>query len=113
MRPFSFIAVSCFNGLAAAFAKDGLTAALEKGRCVAARRRNGLTSPQCVECERLEAEFFESRDRLRTLARLHGALEEKQLIDRVAIAIARIKEHEARHDCDRCKKGLAVKYSKW
>lgn len=57
-------------------------------------------SRSCAECERLEAEFLEARNRLRNLARLRkpNAAEEKQLTDRVAMAIARAKEHEAGHN---------------
>jgi len=64
----------------------------------------------CAECERLEADFLEARNRLRNLSRLRklSALEEKQLADRVAMAIARAKEHEARHDVESGKKGMAV-----
>ncbi len=64
---------------------------------------------QCPECERLEAEFLEARDRLRALTRLRRltGIEEKQLIDRVAMAIARVKEHEAKHTCERYEKGIA------
>lgn len=82
-----------------------------ESRYAAALKRSSLAALQCIECERLKAEFLEARDRLRTLTRLCRltALEEKQLIDRVAVAIARIKEHEARHERDRCKKGLADK----
>ena len=63
----------------------------------------------CPECERLEAEFLEARDRLRALTRLRRltGVEEKQLMDRVAMAIARIKEHEARHSWQGCEKEAA------
>lgn len=102
MRPTSFVAVSCFSGLAAALEKDGLAATM---------KQDGRAAKPCIECERLEAEFLETRDRLRNLTRLRRltALEEKQLIDQVAMAIARMKEHETRHSFDRCKKGLAEK----
>ena len=65
---------------------------------------------RCPECERLEADFREARDRLRNLSRLRqlSALEEKQLVDRVALAIARAKEHEAGHNVASRKKGMAV-----
>jgi len=64
----------------------------------------------CAECERLEADFLEARNRLRLLSRLRklSAIEEKQLADRVAMAIARAKEHEARHNSESCKKGIAA-----
>ena len=52
----------------------------------------GISSP---ECERLEADFLDARSRL-------------QLIDRVAMAIARIKEHEATHGREACEKGMAA-----
>ena len=66
---------------------------------------------QCAECERLEADFLDARNRLRNLTRLRklSALEEKQLADRVALAIARAKEHEAGHDAEHCKKGIAAR----
>ena len=64
----------------------------------------------CPECERLEAEFLDARARLQNVRRLPRVtnVEEKQLIDRVAMAIARIKEHEARHGFARCEKGMAA-----
>lgn len=64
----------------------------------------------CPECERLQADFLEARNRLRNLSRLRklSALEEKQLVDRVAMAIARAKEHEAGHNVASCKKGIAA-----
>jgi len=34
--------------------------------------------------------------------------EEKQLVDRVAMAIARAKEHEAEHNYESCEKGMVV-----
>ena len=91
MSSLSFLAVSCVSRFAAAPKEDRFAAA------------------QCPECERLEAAFLEARDRLRALTRLRRltAIEEKQLIDRVAMAIARMKEHEAEHGLDRCKKGMA------
>ena len=102
MRSTSFVAVSCFGGFAAALEKGGLAATL---------KQESHAARPCIECERLEAEFLEARNRLRNLTRLRRltALEEKQLIDRVAMAIARMKEHEARHSFDHCKKGLAEK----
>jgi hypothetical protein len=65
---------------------------------------------QCAECLRLEAEFLEARDRLRNLSRLRrlSAFEEKKLVDRVAMAIARAKEHSAEHTRERREKGMAV-----
>jgi len=67
-------------------------------------------SRPCTECERLEAEFLEARNRLRSLTRLRklNAAEEKQLVDRVAMAIARAKEHEAEHNYESCEKGMVV-----
>ena len=40
---------------------------------------SGSAATQCAECERLEAEFLEARDRMRTLTRLRrlNAVEEK------------------------------------
>jgi uncharacterized protein YgfB (UPF0149 family) len=57
----------------------------------------------CPEHEMLESEFREARDRLRALTRLRQLtrLEEKQLADRVAMAIARMKEHDTEHSCQR------------
>jgi|GEM_PF-826195 hypothetical protein len=53
----------------------------------------------CPECERLEAEFLDARTRLRHLRRLRRptSIEEKALVDRVAMAIARAKEHASEH----------------
>jgi hypothetical protein len=70
----------------------------------------GSAARQCAECERLEAEFLEARDRLRTLTRLRRltGLEEKKLTDRVAMAIARSKEHSAAHARERRDKGMAA-----
>jgi hypothetical protein len=67
-------------------------------------------SRRCAECEKLEAEFLEARNRLRNLAGLSklNVAEEKQLVDRVAMAIARAKEHEAGHNCEDCEKGMAA-----
>ncbi|HXL22939.1 MAG TPA: hypothetical protein VOA78_10765 [Candidatus Dormibacteraeota bacterium] len=44
-------------------------------------------------------EFLEARDRMRNLTRLRrlNAVEEKKLADRVAMVIARAKEHAAGH----------------
>jgi hypothetical protein len=57
----------------------------------------------CPEHARLESEFIEARDRMRALVRL-GKLtraEERQLAEKVAMAIARVKEHVAEHRCER------------
>ena len=68
---------------------------------------SGSNAPRCPECERLETSFLEARDRLRNITRLRklSAAEERQLIDHVALAIARAKEHEARHPIASCEKG--------
>ena len=57
----------------------------------------------CPEHARLENEYFEARERMRNLVRLRQLTkaEERQLADRVAMAIARMKEHEAEHGCRR------------
>jgi hypothetical protein len=57
----------------------------------------------CPEHARLESEFIEVRDRMRALMRLRKleAAEERQLAVRVAMAIARLKEHVAEHGCER------------
>ncbi len=57
----------------------------------------------CPEHARLESEFVEARDRMRVLMRLRKleAAEERQLAVRVAMAIARLKEHVAEHGCER------------
>jgi len=57
----------------------------------------------CPEHARLESEFQEARDRMRNLMRLRklSPSEERQLADRVAMAIARLKEHLAEHRCQR------------
>jgi len=62
-----------------------------------------LLAVSCPEQERLESEFQEARDRLRALTRLRRLTppEERHLADGVAMAIARIKEHEAEHRCQR------------
>lgn len=56
----------------------------------------------CPEHARLESEFIEARDRLRALVRLRKVThaEERQLAVRVAMAIARLKEHAAEHRCE-------------
>jgi len=70
----------------------------------------GSAARQCAECERLQEEFLEARDRLRNLTRLRrlNAVEEKNLADRVAMAIARAKEHSAEHTRERREKGMAA-----
>jgi hypothetical protein len=71
---------------------------------------SGSAAAQCAECERLEAEFLEARDRMRNLTRLRhlNAAEEKKLADRVAMVIARAKEHAAGRSCERREKGMAA-----
>ena len=56
----------------------------------------------CAEHARLESEFIEARDRMRALVRLRKLTqaEERQLAERVAMAIARLKEHVAEHRCE-------------
>jgi hypothetical protein len=58
---------------------------------------------RCPEHARLESEFIEARDRMRGLVRLRKLVpaEERQLAVRVAMAIARLKEHIAEHGCGR------------
>ena len=66
----------------------------------------------CPEHARLERDFQEARDRMRSFlkgSREAAALrlwtlarsEERALADRVAMAIARLKEHIAAHGCER------------
>ena len=57
---------------------------------------------RCAEHARLESEFIEARDRMRGLVRLRKLepAEERQLAVRVAMAIARLKEHVAEHGCE-------------
>ena len=57
----------------------------------------------CPEHARLESEFIEARDRMRALLRLRDLTraEERQLAEKVAMAIARLKEHVAEHRCER------------
>ena len=57
----------------------------------------------CPEHARLESEFLEARDRMRGLVRFRRLSpdEERQLAVRVAMAIARLKEHVAEHRCER------------
>ena len=56
----------------------------------------------CPEHARLESEFQEARERMRNLLRLRPLtrIEERRLADDVAMAIARLKEHLARHGCE-------------
>ena len=66
----------------------------------------------CPEHARLEDEYLQARDRMRSLMRL-GKLagvscfaaakdqELRRLADQVAMAIARLKEHTAAHGCER------------
>ena len=58
---------------------------------------------RCAEHARLESEFIEARDRMRGLVRLRKLepAKERQLTVRVAMAIARLKEHVAEHGCER------------
>jgi hypothetical protein len=71
---------------------------------------SGSAAAQCAACERLEAEFLEARDRMRNLTRLRllNAAEEKKLADRVAMIIARAKEHAAGRSCERREKSKAA-----
>ena len=57
----------------------------------------------CPEHARRESGFIEARDRMRGLVRLRKLepAEERQLAVRVAVAIARLKEHVAEHGCER------------
>jgi hypothetical protein len=57
----------------------------------------------CPEHARLESEFIEARDRMRGLVRLRNLspAEERQLAVKVAMTIARLKEHVAEHGCER------------
>ena len=57
----------------------------------------------CPEHARLEEEYSAARDSMRRRVRLGGLTraEERRLADRVAMAIARLKEHVARHGCER------------
>jgi len=52
----------------------------------------------CLQCVALEDSFLQARDRLRNLQRLRklSPAEERRLIDDVAVAIARLKEHQAK-----------------
>jgi len=57
----------------------------------------------CPEHARLESEFQEARDRMRSLIRWSKLTreEERRLADHMAMAIARLKEHIAAHGCQR------------
>jgi len=57
----------------------------------------------CPEHARLEDEYLAARDRLRNLIRLRTLTrqEEPRLVDDMAMAIARLKEHLAAHGCER------------
>jgi hypothetical protein len=57
----------------------------------------------CPEHARLEREFQETRDRMRNLMRLRKLTrsEGRALADKVAMTIARLKEHIAAHGCER------------
>jgi hypothetical protein len=56
----------------------------------------------CPEHARLESEFIAARDWMRSLVRQRALspAEERQLAVHVAMAIARLKEHVARHGCE-------------
>jgi hypothetical protein len=62
-----------------------------------------FAAAQCKDHAGLEREFQEARDRMRNLMRLRklARSEERALADRVAMAIARLKEHIAAHGCER------------
>jgi hypothetical protein len=57
----------------------------------------------CPEHARLEDEYLQARDRMRSLMRLRKLTrqEERLLADEMAMAIARLKEHVAAHGCER------------
>ena len=57
----------------------------------------------CPERARLEEEYIAARDRMRSLLRLRQVTkpEQRRLADAVAMAIARLKEHQAAHGCQR------------
>jgi hypothetical protein len=61
-----------------------------------------FAAAQCKDHARLEREFQEARDRMRNLMRLRKLTrsEERALADKVAMAIARMKEHIAAHGCE-------------
>ena len=56
----------------------------------------------CPEHARLEEEYLAARDRLRNLLgrRTLTRHEQRRLADDMAMAIARLKEHIAVHDCE-------------
>ena len=58
---------------------------------------------RCPERARLEREFQEARDGMRSLMRLRKLTrsEERALADKMAMTIARLKEHIAAHGCER------------
>ena len=62
-----------------------------------------FAAAQCKEHTRLEREFQEARDRMRNWMRLGKLMrsEERALADKMAMAIARLKEHIAAHRCER------------
>ena len=57
----------------------------------------------CSEHARLEEEYRAAMDRMRGLLRLRKLtrMEERRLADEVAMAIAKLKEHAAKHGCER------------
>ena len=57
----------------------------------------------CPEHARLEEEYKAARDRMRNLVGLRNLTraEERRLGDEVAMTIARMKEHAAKHGCER------------
>jgi hypothetical protein len=59
-------------------------------------------APCCPEHARLESEFIEARDTMRSLVRLRtlSFAEQRQLAVSVAMTIARLKEHVAEHGCE-------------
>jgi len=62
-----------------------------------------FAAAQCKEHTRLEREFQEARDRMRNWMRLRKLTrsEERALAGKMAMAIARLKEHIAAHGCER------------
>ena len=66
-----------------------------------------LLALSCPKCKKLEADFLEARNRLLQSRRAAGT-REKQLMDQVAVAIARAKEHQGTHGGERCKKEMAA-----
>ena len=57
----------------------------------------------CPEHARLEEEYRAARNRMRGLQLLRKLtrMEERRLADEVAMAIAQLKEHAAKHGCER------------